>query len=338
MLSQRLLEVRLMSLGSARSAPTNAPFVGFAAAAQAVVTHLNRQLPGMCLWLVTSVTEDRQVVVASAGEWAERAPAGTEFSWQASFCLRMVNGAPALAADISSEPAYLPVVIGPFAHVRAYLGVPLLTGDGALFGTLCAVGGAPQPDRWHEAMPFVSVMARVLSTVLAGEQAARDRSAEAAHAYAMADVDPLSQLKNRRGFEQAVSTEDGRGARFGTRSSIVVVTLHPGPGAADTCTDDVRHCAEVLNGLCEPGDVAARTEGSEFVLLAAQTGLTGVRSLQARLRRALRTENLVGSVGVATRQPREDLAGTWARAERAMRLDARRRGHHAPRAQSRERG
>lgn len=312
---------------------TSAPFVGFAAAAQAAVTQLNRHLPGMGLWLVTRVTEDRQVVVASAGEWAERAPAGKEFSWQASLCLRMVSGAPPVALDLASEPAYRPAVVGPLAHVRAYLGVPLLTGDGELFGTLCALAGAPQPASWHDAMPAVSVMGRMLSTVLAGEQATRDRSAEAARAYALADRDPLSGLRNRRGFEQAVRTEDGRGRRFGTRSSIVVATLHPVSGAPERVPDDdVRRCAEVLTTLCEPGDVAARTEGTEFVLLVAQTGLTGVRALQTRLRQALRTAGLVGSVGVATRQPREDLAGTWARAGRAMRIDERRRTARAPRA------
>lgn len=193
--------------------PASAPFVGFAAAAHAVVTQLNRQLPGMSLWLVTRVTDDQQLVVASAGEWAERAAAGTAYSWQASMCLRMVSGAPSLAPDIASEPAYLPAAVGPLAHVRAYLGVPLLTGDGELFGTLCALARAPQPDRWHDAMPLVSVMGRMLTTVLAGEQAARDRSVEAAHAYALTDRDPLSELRNRRGFDQAVWTQEGRGRR-----------------------------------------------------------------------------------------------------------------------------
>lgn len=305
---------------------TSAPFVGFAAAAHAVVTQLNRQLPGMGLWLVTSVTEDRQLVVASAGEWAERAPAGTEYSWQASLCLRMVCGAPSVAPDIAAEPAYLSAAVGPLAKVRAYLGVPLLTADARLHGTLCALAGAPQPAWWHDALPVVSVMGRMLSTVLAGEQAARDRSVEAANAYALADRDALSGLTNRRGFEQALRTEDGRGRRFGTRSSIVVVSLHPASPDAQRVSDaDVRRCAELLSALCEPGDVAARTEGEEFVLLAVETGLTGARARQTRLRQALRTAGLVGSVGVATRQPREDLAGAWARAGRARRIDEHRR-------------
>ena len=314
----------------------SAPFGGFAAAAQAAVTQLNRQLPGMSLWLVTCVREDRQIVVASAGEWAERAPAGRDFSWQASLCVRMVSGAPPVAPDLRCEPAYLPAVVGPLAHVRAYVGVPLLAGDEELFGTLCALAGSPQPASWHEAMPVVSVMGRMLSTVLAGERAAHDRSVEAAHAYALADRDALSGMKNRRGFEQAVWTEEGRNRRFGTRSSIVVVTLHPAARAAGAVQDDdVRRCAQVLTSVCEPGDVAARVEGTEFVLLVAQTGLTGVRALQTRLRAALRTAGLSGSVGVATRQPHEDLAGTWERAERAVRIDERRRNLRTSRSQVR---
>lgn len=317
----------MTSRSSSLPVRASAPFGGFAAAAQAAVTQLNRQLPGMSLWLVTCVKEDRQLVVASAGEWAERAPVGRDFSWQASLCVRMVSGAPPMAPDLAFEPAYLPAVVGPLAHVRAYVGVPLLAGDEELFGTLCALAGSPQPDTWREAMPVVSVMGRMLSTVLAGEQAAHDRSVEAAQAYALADRDALSELKNRRGFEQAVCTEEGRNRRFGTRSSIVVVTLHPAVRASGTDRDDaVRRCAEVLTSLCEPGDVAARVEGTEFVLLVAQTGLTGVRALQARLRAALRTAGLSGSVGVATRQPYEDLLGTWERADRAVRIDERR--HH----------
>jgi hypothetical protein len=69
------------------------PFVGFAAAAGAAVTELDRQVPGWDLWLVTCVSQDRQLVIASAGAWADRAPRGAEFSWQASFCVRMTSGA-----------------------------------------------------------------------------------------------------------------------------------------------------------------------------------------------------------------------------------------------------
>lgn len=316
---------------SSGPALTSQPFDGFAAAADGAVVQLNRQLPGMGLWLVTYVLGDRQRVVASAGEWAERTPIGTEFSWQASFCLRMVNGAPPLALDVLSVLDYRAAAIGPLAPVRAYLGVPLLTAEDELFGTLCAVAGAPQPDSWHEAMPVVSLMGRMLSTVLARERAARDRSMEAAHAYALADRDPRTHLRNRRGFDQAVQTEQGRGRRFGTRSSIIVLSLEDVAAGASAADVALRGCAQVLVALCEPGDVAARTEGMEFGILAAETDLVGARALQTRLREALRTVGLTVSAGSATRRLGEDLTDTWERAVGAMHIDARRRRLRGPR-------
>jgi GGDEF domain-containing protein len=91
----------------------------------------------------------------------------------------------------------------------------------------------------------------------------------------------------------------------------------------------------VLTALCVAGDVAARTDGTEFVVLAVETDLIGVRALQTRLRRALRTANLHGSVGVATRRPREELTGTWARAEHSMHVEERRLAHAVPSFQDR---
>jgi GGDEF domain-containing protein len=302
------------------------PFVGFAHAADAAVRELNRQLPGIGLWLVTCVVEDRQLVVASAGDWAERAPAGTEFSWQASLCLRMVNGAPQMAMDLASEPAYRSAMVGPLADVRAYLGLPLRIADGELFGTLCAFAGTPQPLGWSEVLPVASLVGRMLSTVLVGERAARDRSVEAARAYALADRDPLTELRNRRGFEHAVHTEQGRGLRFGTRSSILVMTLDPSSDGLAAAPDALLgRCAQVLSTLCQSGDLAARVQSREFALLAAETDLVGVRAMQVRLRQALRKVDMGASVGTASRRVGEDLAETWTRAEQATRADERRR-------------
>jgi hypothetical protein len=70
----RAVEMAMTSRPSMPLVPSSGPFVGFAAAAGAAVGQLNRQVPGAGLWLVTRVVEDRQLVIASAGEWAERAP------------------------------------------------------------------------------------------------------------------------------------------------------------------------------------------------------------------------------------------------------------------------
>lgn len=299
------------------------PFLGFADAAGSAVRQLNRQVPGMDLWLVTCVIDDRQLVVASAGRWVDLAPTGREFLWRASFCIRMVTGqAPPVAPDVASS-AYRPVAVGPLAKVRAYLGVPLQLAETELFGTLCALGGTPQPDTLHEAMPSVALLGRLLSTVLAGERATRDRSVEAARAYALADRDPLTGLSNRRGFEAAVRVEQGRGHRFSTTSSILVLAPEPSAPGPD---DIARRCAEVLTELSQPGDVVARIDGGDFALLAVAADAVGARALQVRARQALRSIGVRARVGTATQRRGEELTQTWARARQAMPVEARRLG------------
>jgi GGDEF domain-containing protein len=303
------------------------PFIGFSAAADGAVRQLSRQLPGMDLWLLTSVVGDGQHVVARSGRWADRAPVGAKFPWQASFCVRMISGQGSpVAPNFVAEPAYRQAAIGPLADVRAYLGVPVQIGEGELFGTLCALAGTRQPATLSEAMPIVTLLGKMLGTVLAGERAAHDRSADAANAYALAERDPVTRLRNRRGFEHALATEQGRGLRFGTRSSVLVATLdQPGDPTSALAVDRIRRCAEVLNGLGRPGDLAARIGGTDFAMLAVQTDGIGARALQARLRRSLRTAQLPARTATATCRSGEDLTETWERARQALRADQLRR-------------
>jgi diguanylate cyclase len=290
------------------------------------VRQLNRQRPGMDLWLVTSVVGERQHVVASAGRWADRAPVGAEFSWHASFCVRMVAGqGSSVAANFNAQPAYQQAAVGPLAKVRAYLGVPVLIGEGEVFGTLCALAGTQQPDSLSEIMPMVTLLGRMIGTVLAGERAAHDRSTDAANAYALAERDPQTRLRNQSGFEQAVATEQGRGLRFGGRSSIIAVTLAPpGDPAASSAEDRIGRCAQVLSALCEPGDVAARTGSLDFTMLVVEADLIAARAAQARLRRSLRAAQLPAWTATASRRLGEDLTQTCDRANRSLLAEQRR--------------
>jgi len=172
-------------------------------------------------------------------------------------------------------------------------------------------------------MPSVALLGRMLSTVLAGERATRDRSVEAAQAYALADRDPLTGLSNRRGFEAAVRIEQGRGHRFDTTSTILVLAPEPAAPGSD---DSARRCAEVLTELSQPGDVVARIDGADFALLAVEADAVGARALQVRARQALRSVGVRVRVGTATQRRGEDLTRTWARARQAMPVEARRLG------------
>lgn len=296
------------------------PWPGFSLAAAAAVEHLEDLVP-LPLWVVTAVGDDTQTVVAAAGAWSRAAGPGTTWPWPDTFCVRMVERrGPVVAPDVSAVPAYAEVAVGALSAVRAYVGVPLEGDDGVVFGTLCGFADDPQDPCWDASLPSVRLVARMLSTILAREQFAAARSQEAAAAYALVERDPVTGLRNRRGWDAAVGQEDTRCQRYGRTASVLVLRLDPG---AD---DQVHRCAQVLAGSCRPGDVLARLGTCEFAVLALECDLVAARALHARLRVQLRTAGLTAATAVATRRAGERLQAAEARAgEDAAREQRRRR-------------
>lgn len=309
--------------------PRLGPWPGFALAAKAGVQLLHDQL-GLDLWLVTHLEGDELEVVASAGPWEDLMAPGTRVPWAASFCSRMVGRAgPVCAPDVLDVPAYVPLVDGVFGRVRAYLGVPLEGDGGRLFGTLSAVGGRQHPPGLRDGMPVVQTVSRMLSTIVAREQLAQARSADAAAAYALAERDQLTGLHNRRGWGTALRHEEGRCQRYGTAASVLVLDLdglkavndEGGHAAGDEL---IALCAEVLLVTSRPGDTVARTGGDEFTVLAVGCDGIALRAFEARLRTQLHAAGIRASIGGATRRREEHLTDTWHRADLRMYEDKRR--------------
>ena len=302
--------------------PRLAPWPGFALAAAAAVERLSA-LIDLDLWMVTAVQGDRQVVVASAGPWSSLVGAGTVFPYDQSFCLRMIDRqGPTAAPDVLLVPAYAEAARGLLARVRSYIGVPLEGEDGQLFGTLCAVAGDPRGPGLTETLEIVELVGQMLSTILAREQFALARSQEATAAQARADHDPLTGLRNLRGWQGALRQEHERCQRHGSTPSVVSLGLC---GDVEPDADSLVRGAEALRCTGRPGDVLARLSGGEFAVLAVACNPLAARALATRLRVRLRSAGLTGTVGTATRRTGEDLDGTWRRAQSARGRDGVRR-------------
>jgi GGDEF domain-containing protein len=296
------------------------PFDGFSAAAAAALHLLSQRSPEMDLWLVTCVNHDSQHVIASAGRWAQDVQPGMRFPWRSSFCIGMVTGqGPTLAADITQVPAYRQAAVGPLARVRSYLGVPLILGEDALFGTLCAFSGAVQSEALSRHLPLVRLTGRMLSSLITAEGAVHDRAADAAKAYELAERDASTGLRNQRGFEAISESEDSRCRLFGSHASVVLVEFESSVGEVD-----LTRCAELVSVLCRECDTVSRLDGHRVAILAVETDIVGARALGVRLRKALRVANFSVSIGVASRRAGERLADTAVRADEALRLDHRR--------------
>jgi len=108
------------------------------------VTRIAQDLLGAEGVLVTQLIDQIQVVTSAAGrEWQHMA--GVSGPRDQSFCQWVVDhDSPLAIADAQSDPrlAQHPAVVK--GGVRAYLGVPLRTSGGAIYGALCAIGGRPR--------------------------------------------------------------------------------------------------------------------------------------------------------------------------------------------------
>lgn len=310
------------------------PWPGFAPAADAAVRHLHARF-GLGLWTVGRVIGDDLQVLAAAGPWAALARPGSFARW--ALCPKPAErGGDDRVIDLGSRRGAdgAATLVRAFSHV----GVPLLTADGALCASLCAFDRLP-PDRavLTEVMEGAVVLARMLTTILAREQDAADRSAEAAAAYALAARDGLTGLLNARGWRAALDVEEQRVRRYGGPVSVLVLDLdelkHINDSAGHAKGDaTLQSCARVLSHTSRPGDVCARIGGDEFTVLAVECDPVSVRALAVRLRGALRAAGVEASLGSATRRVAEPLEKTVERADQAMLRDKQRRHRleHAP--------
>jgi diguanylate cyclase (GGDEF)-like protein/PAS domain S-box-containing protein len=111
---------------------------------------------------------------------------------------------------------------------------------------------------------------------------------------ALATLDGLTGLANRRCFDERLQDEWARAQREGSPLSLLMIDVdhfkkfndqygHP---AGDTCLQAVARALAVEAG--RPGDLAARYGGEEFVLLLPSTDEDGARMVGERLQSEIR--------------------------------------------------
>ena len=111
-------------------------------------------------------------------------------------------------------------------------------------------------------------------------------------AQALARVDALTGLGNRRAFDEALATEVARAARSGRPLSLVVSDLDQfkaindrhGHLAGDDC---LRQVAAVITDTIRRPDACFRWGGDEFALLLADTDADGARLVASRVSSAI---------------------------------------------------
>lgn len=140
----------------------------------------------------------------------------------------------------------------------------------------------------------VSVVGVVLAALLRASRDVRESEARyrtlAASLEMLAAIDPLTQVANRRRFDEALDTEWHRALRGRTPLSLILFDAdffkayndHYGHVAGDEC---LRRIASTMTAVARrPADLVARFGGEEFGLILPDTDATGAYVLAENLR------------------------------------------------------
>jgi diguanylate cyclase (GGDEF)-like protein len=148
-----------------------------------------------------------------------------------------------------------------------------------------------------------------------------------------ASTDGLTDLANRRHFEEALAAEISRSERFGGMLALVLADLDDFKQVNDryghqTGDDVLRSFADVLRETVRDIDMAARYGGEEFAVLLPQTDLEGAERLAERLRETIASRRLTlepgatfavtSSFGVASFPAASTAAALFAAADEAL--------------------
>lgn len=291
-------------------------------AAATAVGQLARQVP-LDLWLVTRPVEGARVVHAAAGSWCSdvRLAAGALVRFRR-------DGQGHAAGARPTSRATDAVVLLPPPSIE----VPLTDEDGSTLGWLHGVGGVRGAGdaagaALESARGWAGMTARLLGAVLVAERAVHLRQREASRARDLAEHDELTGLSNRRGW--VLGLRRCSTARAGDVPVAVLALDLDGLKAINDAQGHpagdalLARCATVVRRTSRAEDLAARTGGDEFAVLARAAAVAPAGDLERRVRGALATAGVAASLGMALQRPGEDLLVTWRRADAAMYTDKR---------------
>ena len=117
------------------------------------------------------------------------------------------------------------------------------------------------------------------------------------HAEAIARIDPLTELNNRRGFYELTAPAWSTGLRHSRNMTVVLFDLDHFKSFNDTYGHSegdkaLRMVAKDLRNAARKGDVAARWGGEEFILFLPETTFSEGISVAERLRLSIRSQRI----------------------------------------------
>ena len=264
---------------------TNVDSVGFERLARPLLELIQR-LTGLETSFVTRIdwAAQKQEVVVALNTSELEVPEGSVVDWSDSMCRWAFLSSKEQSSDVSAD--FPGSFGGEQLGMRTFLALPVLSGDTTL-GTVCGASRRAV-ELESSVVESVRLVSEAMSFQMASQiesQALLDR---AERAEALALVDPLTGLANRRAFTSRFEEELARSGRHDTPIAVLAIDLDHFKTVNDTYGhaggDMVLVTAgDVLRRAARAEDVPARLGGDEFAMLLAHCDSAGAESVAARI-------------------------------------------------------
>lgn len=308
--------------------PVLSPLMSFDEACGYVLDYLKTAVP-LGWWSVTHYDGDRQVYLHVRDD-AYGTAAGGSHLWSDSFCQHMVTGAaPQIAPDAMAVAHYRGAGVASALPIGAYVGIPIQSGDGEMFGTLCGLDPVVQPAELEHHAPVLHLLASLLGQIRQADLLRGQAVEREAQLRWQAFHDPLTGLPNRalflehlaRGLTCADHAERPTGVLLVDVDDFKAVNDTFGHASGDTL---LALLAQRLQGAVGPRETLARLGGDEFAVVVShgQDPCTLAQHLVDLITEPFALEDdsvhISASVGVASAAGQTTTAALLAQADVAM--------------------
>jgi len=282
--------------------PPELNLLSFDQASRMVIDFLKDTLP-LGFWSVSRHLDDRQVYLHVRDDAYGKEPGGSH-AWSDSFCQHMVTGrTPQIAPQAMAVPEYADAGVAKLLKIGAYVGIPIPSGDGEVFGTLCGLDPEPQSDSLVEHARLLHLLAALLGQILLADRLRGEATEREAKLHWRAFHDPLTGLANRALFRDRLNHATDLQRRDLRTVSVLVLDLDGFKRVNDTLGHShgdllLGEVAQRIRSCLRAGDTAARLGGDEFAVLIEDGG--HAQAVARKLVAALHEPFEIAGVKIAT--------------------------------------
>lgn len=247
------------------------------------IVRLIQQIFTVEIGLVSLIDGHRQWYQACSGLGADEMPR------EDTFCRYVLaDERPMVVQDATKDPRFSahPAVTGP-EHIRFYAGVPLVTKDGHVIGTVCAIDRTPR-----------SFGRKDLAILQELSGAAMDRI----ELMQTAATDSLTDALTRRAFKRESEQLIAAALRHRHDLACVVLDVDHFKKVNDThghaAGDEVlKAVASVCRANLRASDLFGRLGGEEFAIVLPHVGVEGAMQAAEKLRAEIAARTIAGEFG-----------------------------------------